>query len=105
MASRPDNRPDKAATDLLRHSLARDPAAAGECPEPEILAAYFERSLNAEETARCELHLSGCARCREELALLERAGRTAQSRERVRKLRGAGRCFGIGVGWRRQLPR
>lgn len=75
MASRPDNRLDKAGTELLRHSLARDPAAAGECPEPEILAAYFERSLNAEETARCELHLSGCARCREELALIERAGR------------------------------
>lgn len=81
MAPRHDNRPGKAATELLRHSLARDPAAAGECPEPEILAAYFERSLNAEETARCELHLSGCARCREELALMERAGRDAAAGE------------------------
>ncbi len=77
MASTRDKGPDKAATELLRRSLARDSvlsAANDPCPEPEILAAYFERSLNAEETARCELHLSACARCREELALLERAG-------------------------------
>jgi hypothetical protein len=70
-------RHDKTGGEMLRQSLAHEPAAAGECPEPEILAAYFERSLNAEETARCELHLSGCARCREELALLERASRGA----------------------------
>ena len=70
-------RPDKTGAEMLRQSLAREPAAAGECPEPEILAAYFERSLNAEETARCELHLSGCARCRQELALMERASRGA----------------------------
>jgi hypothetical protein len=62
---------------MLRQSLVREPAAAGACPEPEILAAYFERSLSAEETARCELHLAGCARCREELALVERAGHDA----------------------------
>ena len=70
-------RPDKEGAEMLRQSLAHEPAAAGECPEPEILAAYFERSLNAEETAHCELHLSGCARCREELALMERASRDA----------------------------
>jgi photosynthesis system II assembly factor YCF48-like protein len=70
-------RPDKTGAEMLRQSLVREPAVTGECPEPETLAAYFERSLNAEETASCELHLSGCARCREELALLERAGRDA----------------------------
>ena len=74
MASPP---PDKTGREMLRHSLAQEPAAAGECPEPEILAAYFERSLNGEETARCELHLSGCARCREELAMVERATQAA----------------------------
>ena len=77
MASpRPDKRPDKLATELLRQSLAHEPAA-GECPDSEILAAYFERSLNAEETARCESHLCGCARCREELAVVERASQDA----------------------------
>ncbi len=70
-------RPDKTGAEMLRHSLAHEPAAAGECPDSETLAAYFERSLSAEETARCELHLSGCARCREELALVERASRDA----------------------------
>ncbi len=70
-------RPDKTGAEMLRHSLAHDPTAAGECLDSGILAAYFERSLNAEETARCELHLSGCARCREELALVERASRDA----------------------------
>ena len=68
-------RPDKTGVEMLRHSLAHELAAAGECPDSEILAAYFERSLDAEETARCELHLSGCARCREEISLLERASR------------------------------
>jgi hypothetical protein len=80
MASRPDKRPDKAATEFLRKGLAHDPASSAAndpCPEPEILAAYFERSLNAEETARCELHLSGCASCRQEVALMDRAGREA----------------------------
>ncbi|HEY6443221.1 MAG TPA: YCF48-related protein [Candidatus Acidoferrales bacterium] len=70
-------RPEKTGAEMLRQSLAHEPAAAGECPEPEILAAYFERSLTTEETARCELHFSGCARCREELALVERASRDA----------------------------
>lgn len=70
-------RPDKTGAEMLRQSLAREPAAVGECPQPEILAAYFERSLNVEETARCELHLSNCTRCREELALMERVGRDA----------------------------
>ena len=70
-------RPDKTGAEMLRHSLAHELAAAGECPDSEILAAYFERSLDAEETARCELHLSGCARCREELSLVERASRDA----------------------------
>jgi hypothetical protein len=69
-------RPDKAATELLRQSLAHDPAA-GACPGPEILAAYFERSLNADERARWDLHFSGCARCRDELALMEHAGKDA----------------------------
>jgi len=68
MASRDQ---EKAATNLLRQSL-RD---SGEnCPGPDILAAYFERSLDIEESARFERHLSRCARCREQLTVLVRAG-------------------------------
>ncbi len=42
-------------------------------PGPEILAAYFERSLSDTETAKCELHLSRCALCREQQAAMTRA--------------------------------
>jgi hypothetical protein len=70
MAPRDD---DKAMGGLLRRSLARDAAAGNACPEPDILAAYCERSLDAEEMARHEQHFSECARCREQLAAIFRA--------------------------------
>ncbi len=75
MASRQQ---DKAA-EMLRRSLAHNSGAgAGDaCPDPEILAAYFEQSLDAEETAHYELHFSQCARCREQLAAMNRAGELA----------------------------
>jgi len=67
MASRDQ---EKTAANLLRQSL-RD---SGEnCPGPDILAAYFERSLDVEESAQYERHLSRCTRCREQLAALDRA--------------------------------
>src|SRR5271155_770720 len=69
MASREEN---EAVAGLLRRSLARD-AAADACPEPEFLAAYFEHSLDAAETARYDQHFSGCSRCREQLAAMVRA--------------------------------
>jgi Photosynthesis system II assembly factor YCF48 len=71
MAPRDD---DKAMDGLLRRSLARDAAAGNACPEPDILAAYCERSLDAEEMARHDQHFSECARCREKLAAIFRAG-------------------------------
>ena len=71
---------DKAMAGLLRRSLAQDAGAgsdSGNCPEPEILAAYFDRALDAEETARYDLHFSRCSfagnswrRWREQAALL-----------------------------------
>jgi Putative zinc-finger len=61
---------DDAMAGLLKRTLAGDASAGNGCPEPDILAAYFERSLDAGETARIELHLSECARCREQLAAL-----------------------------------
>ena len=59
MASRDQ---DKPAANLLRRSLASSPGVEAVCPDPEILAAYLERSLDADETARFELHFSHCAR-------------------------------------------
>ena len=68
---------EKAMDGLLRRSLARDgavsPSTRGECPSPELLAAYYNRTLGATEVAEYELHLSQCTRCREQLAMMVRA--------------------------------
>ncbi len=68
---------DDAMAGLLKRTLAGDAGVGNDCPGPDILAAYFERSLDAGETAHIELHLSECARCREELAALGRAEEAA----------------------------
>jgi hypothetical protein len=75
---------DKPAADLLRRSLASSPGVEQACPDPEILAAYSERSLDADETVRFELHFSRCARCREQLAALGRAGELVGAAEEKR---------------------
>jgi len=64
---------DKAMAGLLRRSLAQDSGSGENCPEPEILAAYFDHALDAEETARYDLHFSRCSHCREQLAAMARA--------------------------------
>ena len=43
---------DKPAADLLRRNLASAAGAEDTCPDPEILAAYSERSLDGDEIAR-----------------------------------------------------
>jgi hypothetical protein len=67
---------DKAMAGLLRRSLAQDAdkGSGEDCPEPEILAAYFDRALDAQETARYDLHFSRCTLCRDQLAAMARAG-------------------------------
>jgi hypothetical protein len=64
---------ENAMDGLLRRSLARDSAARGVCPDAELLAAYFDQALGADEVAGYELHFSTCARCREQLAAMVRA--------------------------------
>ncbi|MGA7915967.1 MAG: hypothetical protein WCA00_12080 [Candidatus Acidiferrales bacterium] len=83
MASRQE---DKAMAGLLQKSLAaeaRQGAGQGkDCPTPEILAAYFDRALDAQETARYDLHFSQCSHCREQLAAMARAsGETGGAHE------------------------
>lgn len=74
MALRDD---DKAMAGLLQKSLAAGSAsgapAGRDCPAPEILAAYFDRALDAQETARYDLHFSQCSHCRVQLAAMARA--------------------------------
>ena len=64
---------DSTMDGLIRRSLNTANAAAQNCPDPEIVAAYYERSLDPKERARFETHLSSCARCREQLAVMVRA--------------------------------
>jgi hypothetical protein len=68
---------DKASADLLRRTLVSSGTTAGaeSHPDPEILAAYSERALDADETAHYELHFSQCARCRDQLALMVQVAR------------------------------
>ncbi len=83
-----DRDKDKQASEMLRRSLAAPAGAPGSgigaCPDPEILAAYSERSLDPEEASRWNLHFSQCARCREQLVLLVRARDSAGKIEEKR---------------------
>jgi hypothetical protein len=76
---------EKQSAELLRRSLAVPAGAPGSeidaCPDAEILAAYSERSLDADEAARWNLHFSQCARCREQLVVLVRARDSAGTTE------------------------
>jgi hypothetical protein len=94
MAARGD---DKAMAGLLRRSLAQDAGASG-CPEPEILAAYFDHALDAQETARYDLHFSRCSLCREQLAAMARAGGAADTGAAEKKNAGAWAWL-AGAGW------
>jgi Putative zinc-finger len=59
----------------IRSALAsRDAkAAADPCPSPEVFAAYYEHSLDPEETERYDAHIASCASCRATLAGVARA--------------------------------
>jgi hypothetical protein len=91
---------DKAMAGLLRRSLAQDAGAgSGEnCPEPEILAAYFDHALDADETARYDLHFSRCSVCREQLAAMVRAGGVNDADAAEKKDAGAWAWL-TGPGW------
>ena len=52
---------------LARHLRADTPGH----PDAEILAAYHEHSLPAEQRTSWKAHITGCARCQEMLAHLE----------------------------------
>lgn len=66
---------DESITGLIRRSLssAGGAGAAGECPEPEVLAAYYDRALEPAEAAQAEAHFSDCPSCRAQLAAMVRS--------------------------------
>ncbi len=72
---------DKRFEELLRRRLERNVDEA-QCPDASVLAAFYERTLPADQRERWEEHFSACARCREGLAALARieAADSAQKR-------------------------
>jgi len=66
-----DDRDPQFERALTRHFSNASPDSA--CPDAEILAAYYERSLSVEEIPRWKEHIAACARCQEALALVEQS--------------------------------
>jgi hypothetical protein len=65
---------DEAIARRLGNLLDRMPAKSeSACPDAEILAAYYERSLQPDEIAQWEGHFASCARCRKSLAAIAAA--------------------------------
>jgi hypothetical protein len=53
---------------LHRRAASYGPVDVSTCPGTELLSTYVDRALDAEETARWELHFADCVRCRSTLA-------------------------------------
>ena len=66
----PEDRDQLFEQALARH-LRAGGAAGSVCLDPEMLAAYHERSLSPEEVASAKSHIVSCARCQQILAQLE----------------------------------
>ena len=64
-----DDREQRFERALARHLPNASPDSA--CPDAEILAAYHERTLSADEMSQCKEHIAGCNRCQETLGLVE----------------------------------
>ncbi|HWZ55938.1 MAG TPA: hypothetical protein VNZ63_07700 [Verrucomicrobiae bacterium] len=62
---------------------AMDSHNAGDCPDGEILAAYAERGLALEETAKWEGHFATCSRCRKILLVLDASAATPLAEKEV----------------------
>ncbi len=69
---------DKAIDNLLRVRRVTDAVCRGF--DPDLAAAYVERSLTSTEQARYEIHLSECAGCRKTTVALMRAVEADQPR-------------------------
>lgn len=66
-----DPRRNKVMDRLIGDSLRRGATEAGAgCPAPDLLAAYYDRSLSGAEIQQWESHFAGCLRCQRQLAAL-----------------------------------
>ena len=73
---------DTTLNGLLRRNLTHSAAPSENCPDSEILAAYYDHTLEQQEAARCEAHFSRCLRCRQQLAMMVRAEEPAPPAQR-----------------------
>ncbi|HEY1866484.1 MAG TPA: hypothetical protein VGG55_05375 [Candidatus Acidoferrales bacterium] len=70
-----------------RQTTGTSAEAPGEaCPEAELLGAYAERALGAQEIARWENHFAACSRCRTVLAVLTASAEDPLTAQEVRQL-------------------
>ncbi len=70
MAAEEDKKFDAVLGGYLNNDL-RARAGRLHCPEPDMLAAYHERSLSLDELNSWKQHIAGCSRCQQILAQLE----------------------------------
>ncbi|HLJ22996.1 MAG TPA: hypothetical protein VKT71_02735 [Candidatus Acidoferrales bacterium] len=62
------------------------PHGAQECPDPEIIAAYAEQSLNPAESSKWEGHFAACSRCRNILRVLAASADTPLAAKEVAQI-------------------
>ncbi len=84
-----DNRPDPLDAILARAMRSADAPVRPDCPEPAMLAAWFDKSMGRGGAERVESHLGECPRCQGIVAAMARAESAAsapapQATERAR---------------------
>ncbi len=98
----PDPHADPLVASVLR---AADGAAAGACPDAELLAMYAERDLGGAEQAEVESHVHTCARCQAMVAALVRAMPEPAAAAAAEAERTSGGGFAAWfAGWRWLVP-
>jgi len=71
---RTGGQPDAAFERLMARAVARQvDRSADSCPQAEVVAAWFDRSLASDDAAAVETHLASCARCQALAADLARS--------------------------------
>jgi hypothetical protein len=83
--------PDDDREQRFEQAMARhlpDASSDSACPDAEILAAYHDRTLTADEMSHWKEHIAACNRCQETLALVEQTENVSASEwEREKNLR------------------
>ena len=84
---------EKKSSDAFEAAIKRElqntaRAEAHDCPAPDVLAAYYDRSLSRSERAGVDAHLMSCARCQSMMAAIARADDSESSLPARETLRG-----------------